>query len=238
MKEISLFIVLALIFSACQHQKSTPDSHCYVDTLYYSSGKIEMIMKYKDSLPDGRYEYYYPNGQMAEKGRYLRGKAVGEFYKYDSTGVLTVLQQRKLIYEEKPYMNWDPTLDSIDTENKISAVNTLVSFNKDGSIDGTRSFFFQYSGTDTISLGDSLSLEIYLAIPYFKEVKHDKFNYSFTIPDDEGMVLYRTSNAPYTKYKYKPKKRGTGKIFFVIDEYNPKTDSVFYYQESFPYFVR
>ena len=56
---------------------------------YYSDGKIQMIANYKTYSPmveDGRFEFYYKNGQLHMEGNYCNGKLCGTWLKYNESG--------------------------------------------------------------------------------------------------------------------------------------------------------
>lgn len=230
-------IISTIVLIGCQVERKKIDCSSYTDTIYYDNGLVKEIIAYRDSLRDGIYKKYYPNGQIEVIGQNLYGKEVGKFAFYDSLGNIEGERFLKLIHEDHPYHEWDESLDSIDTENKLSVINCQVSYNLEGSIDSTNSFFFQYWGTDTISLGDSLTLKVDVVVPYFKNGKSE-YIFTATLPDYQDTVLYRVTNTPYTEYRYKPLKKGIGKIFFSMIQHELENDQKFSYQQSFKYFVK
>ncbi len=140
------------------------------------------------------------------------------------------------MYKDSTHKFWDETLDSIDTKNKEPIVNCQVRYNPDGSLDSLNSYYFQYDGEQTISLGDSLWLGLYLAVPQLKEGKIE-YSYSFSSSESDSVRIVWSDYRDFL-YKYKPQKEGYGKIMFVIREHNLENDEIFDYQQSFEYFVK
>jgi len=53
---------------------------------YYSNGKIQSEITYKDNIPNGPYSTYYPSGINEEKGTWSYNKNIGIFARYHSNG--------------------------------------------------------------------------------------------------------------------------------------------------------
>lgn len=55
-------------------------------TYYFENGQIESIGEYIDNKKDGEYICYYSSGKIDYRGAYIKGKEVGEFlYYYNDT---------------------------------------------------------------------------------------------------------------------------------------------------------
>ncbi len=67
MKKIIL-LILTVTFIGCQLENKKNSHSRYVDTIYYDDGAIYEIVTYKDSLEDGPYKQYYPNGKIKSTG--------------------------------------------------------------------------------------------------------------------------------------------------------------------------
>ena len=184
--KIIILLISIITLIGCQFGNKRSNHNSYIDTIYYDNGTIKEIITYKDSLRDGPYRQYYSNGQIEIIGQYLYGKETGRFLYYDSLENLQAEYYLKLVYEDAPHKYWDETLDSIDTKNKVVVINCQVFYNLDGSIDSTNSYLFQYWGTDVISLGDSLTLGVYLAIPHFKKEKSE-YIYRFSPAESDSV---------------------------------------------------
>ena len=69
-------------------------------TLFYSDGKKQLSFECKANLKSGKYEFWYPNGQLNVSGNYLNDQKDGEFKLFDVSGNLLrtgVYQKGKLI---------------------------------------------------------------------------------------------------------------------------------------------
>jgi antitoxin component YwqK of YwqJK toxin-antitoxin module len=51
---------------------------------YYSSGKVESEIYYKDNIREGEAKFYYENGNIKEERNYVNGRVEGlvKFYFY------------------------------------------------------------------------------------------------------------------------------------------------------------
>jgi len=59
----------------------------YNDTSYYSIGKIKSIGNYSDSLRQGQWKFYKPDGTILAIGNFKQGVAKGKWIYYDYDGV-------------------------------------------------------------------------------------------------------------------------------------------------------
>jgi hypothetical protein len=60
--------------------------NCFIENLYYETGELQNVTKYKDSIACGESVTYHKNGKIFSKINYLNGKINGDVIEFFSTG--------------------------------------------------------------------------------------------------------------------------------------------------------
>lgn len=81
MKKILLIIIPIIFSTAVFAQKDTM-------TTYYSNGKLESKISYKNNIRDGAAWFYNDNGNMKQELNYLNGKVSGLVKNFNEKGIL------------------------------------------------------------------------------------------------------------------------------------------------------
>jgi antitoxin component YwqK of YwqJK toxin-antitoxin module len=58
------------------------------EKLYFSDGKLDAIINYKNGLHHGPFKYFHPNGQVKQSGAYTEGKVEGIMQSFYMDGTL------------------------------------------------------------------------------------------------------------------------------------------------------
>lgn len=162
MKKSLVVLLLVFIISCGKRINNKLETIVCKDTLLVDDGinheicktfigeQIISIYTYKDSLKYGPFKKYYSNGNLREKGEYLRGKKIGFHKVYDNMGKL--LQDRQyIIYQNEEYLNF------------------LINYDSLGIVDTANSRFYQKSIKPEFGmLGDSVNVRIKYFTPKSK----------------------------------------------------------------------
>ena len=80
----------------------------------YEDGTLEFLGRYRDGLPEGLNEEWYPNGQLFQRRIAVRGNGVSESWEWYPTGI----QRSYRKYDENRFLSerraWDSTGAEID----------------------------------------------------------------------------------------------------------------------------
>lgn len=146
---------------------------------YFENGQLKYLLTYDDRNLNGPAEWYYRNGQLKTKYNNDYGKAVGDFFEYDSLGRLTSYGCRDF--------------------------DELIKFEEKFSPDGQpiSKFGIELAGlnanTTNLHVGDTLKLFLILATPpnttrkltvTIDNRKPDETE-TFEIKDGGGIILYK-----------------------------------------------
>jgi antitoxin component YwqK of YwqJK toxin-antitoxin module len=102
-----LLLILSLIFLLIACNK---DSTFRVELFYENSSTIKEIQFYKkaDSLATGKWETFFPNGNLMEERHYIDGKLHGQRLIYDENGSVAIMENYEHDQFEGVYEAYHP----------------------------------------------------------------------------------------------------------------------------------
>jgi len=113
------------------YKNGRKDGECIT---YYCDGSKRCVEHYQDDLLQGDEMAFYPNGTIAHKGRWDRGKKVGTYTNYDKTGKITATKDHPKLPPENYTGKW-----TANYENGIKHIETDY---KDGKRHGAHAAYF------------------------------------------------------------------------------------------------
>ncbi len=196
---------------------------------YEENSKISSITTWENDTLNGIAKYYDSNGELMELYTWENGRKIGPFKKYYNNGNIKI-EGNYYLGEFDGSINYflkDGHLEAIGKyillEPFESYLNEVIYFNQNGDTNYRKSNYFEIkSVNDTISIGDTLFLEVDLKAPHFSE--SEMFVY-FEIANDTNYYRRLYTDNYVVIYDYFPQKTGEHKIHGVIEEYCKKDDS-------------
>ncbi len=197
-KEINiLYIAIFLLFVSCQLKSEKEKLLLDQDRCSCSTINSKQYSKYC--------KFYNKQGKLTSEGAFLKNLANGNhiFYLENS--------HNKIIRE---YIVFADTLSYLNQVFKI--------LNDDDTI-FEQSNFYQIQCPDTILLGDTLVINIFLEAPAFSS---SKIELLAEIPKDTNNIRSIKSNDYRIHYWYLPTKRGNNKFSAMLNEYKERNDTI------------
>ena len=112
--------------------------------LYFSNGKIQSQINYKDNKRDGQLILYYPNGGVREKSTYKNDSLVGSVYFYSKEGILEAISRYgngKNQYLKEISFHKNGKIKQIQTFFvEAGLINAQISYSIDGKVKKGRKY--------------------------------------------------------------------------------------------------
>jgi|GEM_PF-6099290 len=217
-REIKLFLILQVVFfSSCYWYSECAEGNMKegIDSSFYRkyvNGKtirrLEGVRMVRECLANGFSIRYYPSGNILEKGQYYNGVKKGDFYLFDT--LKTTCIQNWENHKMLSLRTADGSFVLDMTKCRISKKNTNLSISLDTAFCNATDDLMSLHTYDTLIIlkgkrvGVILNRKLNYLYDFSEEIKTsklDKFNWNFTIVEDQFNVFDSKGNSFTFKIK-------------------------------------